>query len=661
MKKISNIVVFVLSFLLFSLHVSAKEIAVINGTDVRFRTSMDTSTTSNIIGAYNYGEEFELLDKSAGSNNACSKWYKVTHNGQTGYICGEFATIKEIKEEVINPDDYKEYSDYLKELGFPDSYITYLIKLHNDHPEWQFKPYKVNMTFDKMVNLEYNGYSEGWSLFEDTGRYYDGYKATDSWAYNYLTDVFRSNYEGGGVNRWYAPNKTMLGFYLDPRNFLNEKQVFMFETLSYNNVYHTTEGIEAMLKGTFMNGLADNEHTYVDAFTDAAKKYNVSPYVLISRVIQEVGANGSTITSGKVSGYEGYYNFYNIQAYGNSNAETIANGLKYAKSKDWNTHYKAIVGGAAFLADSYINAGQDTLYSQKWDIVGPNYIGHQYMQNIQAPASESIKTYNGYNKVKLLDSNFMFVIPVYNDMPSKTNMPDRGNPNNYLKNIKINNTVIFDTSSNKTDYDITLSGNVTTIKIEATPVNSKASINGLGTATLDKEKETIKLVVTAENGDTRNYTVNIIRKMDNIVIEIDNVLKELKMNYDDNYLYGFKVGTKLEEITEMLHEKEKNLAIEYLDKDNKTKNEGIIATGDTIKIKANDKEKTLKFIVYGDTNSDGAIDKLDYLQVLRYYYKYIDLDEIYKKSADVNKDGNIDKLDYLAILRDFYNYSKIEQ
>ena len=66
-------------------------------------------------------------------------------------------------------------------------------------------------------------------------------------------------------------------------------------------------------------------------------------------------------------------------------------------------------------------------------------------------------------------------------------------------------------------------------------------------------------------------------------------------------------------------------------------------------------------MVYGDTNSDGLIDKLDYLQVLRYYYNYITLDNIYKKSADVNKDGHVDKLDYLAILRDYYNYAKIVQ
>ena len=55
------------------------------------------------------------------------------------------------------------------------------------------------------------------------------------------------------------------------------------------------------------------------------------------------------------------------------------------------------------------------------------------------------------------------------------------------------------------------------------------------------------------------------------------------------------------------------------------------------------------------------IDKLDYLQILRHYYKYTALDGIFKVSADINKDGVVDKLDYLAVLRDYYGYAKIDQ
>ena len=42
----------------------------------------------------------------------------------------------------------------------------------------------------------------------------------------------------------------------------------MFEDLSYNPSFHTREGIENMLKGTFMSGktASSDGKTYVDAF-----------------------------------------------------------------------------------------------------------------------------------------------------------------------------------------------------------------------------------------------------------------------------------------------------------------------------------------------------------------------------------------------------------
>ena len=669
MKKMSYFVTLFLSFFAFSLCAFATEIAVITGYDVRFRSSMDTSTTSNILGTYNNGDEFLLIDQKAGSNSACSKWYKVKKDNVLGYICGEFATIKEVTEEVIDPADYQEYSDYLKELGFPDSYITALIKLHNAYPNWQFKPYKVNKTFDEMVNLEYNGHSEGWSLFEDIGRNYDGYKATDSWAYSYLTDVFRSNYEGGGVDRWYAPNKKTIGYYMDPRNFLNERQVFMFETLSYNESYHTKAGVELMLKGTFMTGMADDKHTFVDAFIDAAKEYNVSPYVLVSRVIQEVGANGSTITSGTVSGYEGYYNFYNIGAYGNSNDETIKAGLKYAKSKGWNTKYKAIVGGAAFLADGYINAGQDTLYSQKWDIVGPDYVSHQYMQNIEAPASESIKTYRGYADIKLLNSDFVFMIPIYNEMPDKTSLPDRGNPNNYLKELVINDNTLFKSASNKKSYDLILPYETKTLKITGKTVNGKAKVNGFGSKNFDGESTKLTIKVTAENGDVRNYTINIIRDKEvvepdpepPVVKTINDILTELKINHKDGYITGNPVGTDIKKIVDMIKAKDSAITVTSFDKANKAKNSGKIASGDSIKIKYNKEEKTYKIIVYGDVNGDGVIAATDYVAIKNHIMETKKLSDFELLCADTNHDNKVLATDYVAIKNHIMEVKAITQ
>ena len=151
MKKISYIVFFVITFIFFAFNVSAdSKVVVINGDSVRFRSSA-TIYESNIIREFDRGTELELIDDNITKGNGCDKvWYKAKYGSNTGYICSEFATIKVIKE--IDPNDYQEYSAYLKELGFPDSYIPNLIKLHNSHPTWQFKVFNSNLDFALELN-----------------------------------------------------------------------------------------------------------------------------------------------------------------------------------------------------------------------------------------------------------------------------------------------------------------------------------------------------------------------------------------------------------------------------------------------------------------------------------------------------------------------------
>jgi len=661
MKKLSYFVLLLVSFIVFSLNVSAKSIVVINGYDVRFRSSATTNST--IIASFDKGEELDLLSNNSGSGNGCpSVWYKAQYGSSIGYVCSSYATIKEIKEEVINPDDYKEYSEYLKKLGFPDSYIPYLLTLHQKHPNWQFKVFNAEVDFSKIVTVEYDGHSRGWSLIEDTGRYYDGYKSTDSWSYNYLTNVFSNSFTGGGTY-WFAANKETIAYYLDPRNFLTEKQVFMFETLSYNSNFHTKDGVEAMLKGSFMTGYADkeNEKTYVDAFIDAAIKYNISPYVLVSRVIQEVGVKGSTIVSGNVKDYEGYYNFYNIGAYGNSGTETINNGLKYAKEQGWDNPYNAIVGGASFLGDNYISQGQDTLYLQKWDLFGPNYGNHQYMQNIQAPSTESIKTYNGYNNITLIDSNFVFSIPVFKNMPEKTNLPDKGNPNNYLSSLSVNGIYLFETATHQNTFKLNLDGSTNSAEIAATKVSNKSTISGTGSVSLNEKEQSIKVTVRAENGALRTYTINIIRNNTESALDISEILRVLGIKNDGSYIYGFELGYNLSKIVKSIQDKESKATVSYYDKDGKVKSSGIIASGDKIKIKTDREEKEYTLIIYGDTNGDGKISSADYIAIKNHIMDVKKLNTFEMECADANKDGKVNSADYIAIKNHIMDVKKIVQ
>ena len=78
-----------------------------------------------------------------------------------------------------------------------------------------------------------------------------------------------------------------------------------------------------------------------------AEKTNISPFHIKAKIIQEVGAQGSSSVSGTYPGYENYYNFFNYGAH--DTGDPIANGLSFAKEKGWNTPYKAILGGAELI------------------------------------------------------------------------------------------------------------------------------------------------------------------------------------------------------------------------------------------------------------------------------------------------------------------------
>lgn len=644
----------------FSVNAFANQIVVITGNELRLRTEPNTSSSSGTIKFLYSGEELSYLASESSGNGCANVWYKVQYGSNVGYVCSDYAELKTI--EVIKPEDYTEYSDYLTKLGFPDTYIPKLVELHVKYPNWQFKVMNIDKDFNELVRLEYDGYSKGWSLIEDTGSYIDGYKSFDSWSYNYLTNVFSTNFSGGGSN-WYAASKKTIEYYLDPRNFLNERQIFMFESLSYNDDYHTKEGIEVMLKGSFMEGkLADTENnkTYVDAFLDAAVIHNVSPYVLVSRVIQEVGIKGSTIVSGSVSGYEGYYNFYNIQAYGNSASETITRGLAYAREQGWNSPYKAIIGGASFLGSNYIGVGQDTLYLQKWDLVGPNYANHQYMQNIQAPSTESIKTYNGYKNIGLVNSSFVFTIPVIKNIPMETKLPDSGNPNNYLSSLAVNGGYLFDKATHDTEFKLNLDINTTSIDISATKVYSGSVVTGTGSISLSGETQVIPITVTAKNGDIRVYNINITRTGE-VAIAVSEILRLLEINNDGTYMYGFQLGTDISTIKKNIIDKESKAEVSSFNKNGESKTSGIIASGDKIKIKTGSEEKEYTIILYGDVNSDGKISSADYIMIKNHIMEVSKLGNLEMEFADANKDGKVSSADYIAIKNHIMEVKSIVQ
>ncbi len=432
---------------------------------------------------------------------------KVSYNGKdyTGYVSAAYVNIYD--------GTYDEaYAKSLKTAGFPDSYINALCFLHSKHPKWIFTPYKTGLDWQTAVSEESK---VGRSLIPNSS--IASWLSTEGSAYSWEKDKY-TEFDSGG---WVAASKELVEYYLDPRNFLSERGIFMFNKLTYNPKIQTEDGVKKILSGTFMEGNCDEQHTYSALFMEAAEKSGVSPYALATKVRQEQGVKGTSGSiSGTVKGYEGFYNYFNWGAYKTSTMSAIQRGLWFASQKNekdpsdlrpWDTKYKALIGGSIMLGKQYINRGQNTIYLEKFNVTPTSTYGHQYMTNVQGAASEANSQKSAYEN---LDLAIEFSIPVFNNMTAEpAGRPTAyGNPNAYLSSLSaggVNLTPSF--SYDTLNYTAVVDYETEEIKIDAKTVSSKATVSGTGTKTLNAGRNVFDIVVTAENGNKKTYRITISR------------------------------------------------------------------------------------------------------------------------------------------------------
>lgn len=70
----------------------------------------------------------------------------------------------------------------------------------------------------------------------------------------------------------------------------------------------------------------------------------------------------------------------------------------------------------------------------------------------------------------------------------------------------------IDFDSSVTEYSISVPNDTKKVKIGASANDGKASVDGIGDYDVKEGNNEIKIVVTAENGDTKTYTVNVVVK-----------------------------------------------------------------------------------------------------------------------------------------------------
>jgi len=598
------------------------------------------------------------------SSSSCPYYYNIiTSGGDTGWVCGYFVNTTKLSETANNYYNTKEnlndYYNFLLNKGFPSSYLSYLAEMHARHPNWNFEAEKVNLNFTDVVN---NESVDGRSLLEGTA-FDNGFKSMASHTYNILNDTF-SDYED--EPGWYNASSLAVAYFMDPRNYLNVKYIFAFESLLYNSE-HDVRTISSILNQSFWNDLYDDGSTGAsNDLINACSVVGISSVHVASRIKQEV--SGLTTADSRIGGnftysdnnISGYYNFFNIKS-ACLNCSSIYAG--YAYENGWDTPYKGIYGGANFIYGNYAAINQDTMYYEKFDVstTDGNYT-HQYMQNLAASVQETNTTYNSYFNIDgYISLAHTFTIPVYDNMSNyAVTSPRIGNPNNYLNDLTLNGNTISNFSYDTYNYNVHLTSDVTVVNIGASTINSNANVSGTGNVDINSNDMTKDIIVTAQNGKKRIYTIRFTRDADSSITTIE-AMNNSGFKYNDNYVFGINVGTNVSEFIGNITSYNNSTTVVIKDSSGNIKTNASFKTGDIVSVTGSDGTKIYTALIYGDVNGDGFIDKNDLLYVQSAVFGYVNLNSLKTSASDINKDGKVDKNDLLYVQSHVFGYSTINQ
>ncbi len=578
MKKYIYILILMFFFVILPINVLADNLE-ITGTGVNIRSL--PGTNGKILKLVNRGQIFELLSSTKYTDQGgCSAgWYKIRVDGQEGYVCSSYGVVKTTSIPVISEQTKNACEQELRDKGFPQDYWDSLCNLKALHPNWTFNAVQTGYSFVDVVNSEAKC---GINSLSTKNTEYIDYSCTSK---------LDSGYS-------HASQKAV-AYYLNPLNFLNEKNIFMFES----NYLNTSISVENNYKivNSVIPSYVEKLPTLPQAINNSCSELNISPTLVSSRIRQELGATGLA-TSDKYAGQllscisgeyttrwndyapngdslDYYYNFFNANVIDGSNKSAAYRAVYYAYKKGWGGTGNqttdlslAISGGIRFLKDDYIDKNQYTMYFQKFN-VAPLNTSHQYMSNLTAPSSESTIAYNAYKSSGLLDSNFIFHIPIYANLDAPIiNSPDG-----------------------------------------ATGENGTNTSNGLS---------------------------------------IPDILVNVGYKVSSNKIMGIEPGGSLEDFKNKINSLGGTVV---------STSSNILGTGNVIKISNGSSTSDYVVVIKGDTSGDGIINALDLLQIQKSILGQYQLKDANLLAGDPSGDGKVDALDLLQVQKNILGQFKINQ
>lgn len=462
--------------------------------------------------------------------------------------------------------------------------------LKKEHPNWNFKILYTGIDWNEAITYEYTGHgSSPKNLVPDSSSY------AGDWVCGYCGDTA---YDSGS---WKCASVSAIEYMMDPRASLNSSDIFQFLELSYNESSgYSRDVVKQMLSGSFLES-----DTYINTIMNACKTYNVNPYYIAARIIQEQGKSGSTLTQGNgYNGqYVGYYNVFNIGATGSNKEKVILNGLAKAKSYGWTNLELSLEGGIQIIASNYIAVGQNTMYFQKFDVENSDgkMYWHQYMQNILAAQNEGTTLRKTINKINAMENSYTFIIPVYENMPTNTS-------------ARPSTT----STSQKVEVDLVYTNVTSSIRMRNEP-NGPTTKGYLYTGEIATRLERATTKVNGAYWDK-------ILKSDGTVGYVARTTYDYESTYKE---YLIAVGGE-------------GLTIDHNTGNNDSNNSSDSNNSN------DDNSNSNPSNALGDVNGDSKVNSEDALLVLKYS---VGLTQINESVADVSKNGNVNSEDALLILK----------
>lgn len=189
--------------------------------------------------------------------------------------------------------------------------------------------------------------------------------------------------------------------YINPHNYYTSSYKYQFLNLGRTNGISATE-LNEYLRG---KGVLEGQG---QAFIDAANAYNISEIYLVAHACLETGYGTSTLARGVNVNGTTVYNIFGIAAYDTS---ALVGGSQMAYKMGWTSPRMAIMGGAKWISENYVNNsyGQNTLYDMLWNPANPGV--HQYATDISWAIKQTATIARFADRFP--SASLSFEIPIY--------------------------------------------------------------------------------------------------------------------------------------------------------------------------------------------------------------------------------------------------------